>query len=223
MSDELITTGYAFSTFHKRVITGLLLIIFSFLVLAMGGWILVIALLAIAYQMDREWHHITPPAFSWKLAGIPYIALPLISIIALRDLSLNAILFPVTLIVATDVGAFFAGKTIGGPKISPSISPNKTWAGLLGGMTAAALTATLLESHVPYPHSLPSAIMLGILIAILAQMGDFFESWLKRKQGLKDSGSLLPGHGGVLDRLDGYVLTLPFYLFYLIVSAEIIV
>ncbi|MDG1287801.1 MAG: phosphatidate cytidylyltransferase [Rickettsiales bacterium] len=222
MSDEITTEGYALSTFHQRVITGLLLIIGSFLVLAMGSWALVLAILAIAYQMDKEWHHITPPALSWKFAGIPYVALPLISALALRDLSFNAILFPVILIVATDVGAFFAGKTIGGPRIAPSISPNKTWSGLLGGMSAAALSAIALQSYVPFPDGLLSAILTGVIIALLAQAGDFFESWLKRKQGLKDSGSLLPGHGGILDRVDGYILTLPAFLLYLIISAEVI-
>lgn len=119
-------------------------------------------------------------------------------------------LFP---IIAVDVGAYFAGRAIGGPKIAPSISPSKTWAGLFGGAIAASIVtvgnelydigpAAAMPGYTPF--SIAGAVLAGVLIAIIAQSGDFFESWMKRRAGVKDSGNLIPGHGGVFDRLDGF-------------------
>ena len=136
-------------------------------------------------------------------------------------LSLMALLFPVALIIATDTGAYFAGRSIGGAKLAPRISPNKTWAGLIGGMIAASAVSLMLYPLMPLPNTALSAILVGCFTALLGQAGDLFESWLKRRKGLKDSGSLLPGHGGILDRLDSYATVLPFFLLYLVISAEV--
>lgn len=121
----------------------------------------------------------------------------------------------VGVVIATDVGAYFAGRMIGGPKIAPKISPSKTWAGLLGGMLCASIwsvyavslprrllgdPASVLEVTSDYWLS---AFVSGAVLAIVAQAGDFFESWLKRRAGVKDSSKLIPGHGGVFDRIDG--------------------
>jgi phosphatidate cytidylyltransferase len=123
--------------------------------------------------------------------------------------------------IFTDTGAYFAGRTIGGPRIAPSISPSKTWAGLVGGMIAAALWVFLWVIAIDHmPAWLPprfeiglnlsfqnitGAAALGAGLAVVAQAGDFFESWLKRRAGVKDSSRLIPGHGGVFDRIDGLV------------------
>jgi len=111
-------------------------------------------------------------------------------------------------VIATDVGAYFAGRAIGGPKIAPRISPSKTWAGLGGGVvfasTLLACEAWLTRNgELAGPEDAPFAIVLGAAIAVIAQSGDFLESWLKRKAGMKDSSNLIPGHGGVFDRVDG--------------------
>lgn len=119
--------------------------------------------------------------------------------------------------VFTDTFAYFAGRTIGGPKIAPKISPSKTWAGLFGGMAGSALWVVVwviaIERGTFGPRfelglalngeNLGAAALLGALLAVLAQAGDFFESWLKRRAGVKDSSRLIPGHGGVFDRIDG--------------------
>ena len=101
---------------------------------------------------------------------------------------------------ATDIFAYFAGRAIGGPKLAPRISPNKTWAGLIGGMAGAAVVgavaAWLFELD-------PIFTFAGALMGLVAQLGDLYESRVKRRLGVKDSGTILPGHGGVLDRLDG--------------------
>ena len=119
--------------------------------------------------------------------------------------------------VFTDTFAYFAGRTIGGPKLAPAISPSKTWAGLVGGMAGAALWVVLwlvsIDGNIVGPRfelgwrlsgdNLGMAALLGAALAVLAQAGDFFESWLKRRAGVKDSSRLIPGHGGVFDRIDG--------------------
>jgi phosphatidate cytidylyltransferase len=115
-------------------------------------------------------------------------------------------LWALALVWACDIGAYFAGRAIGGPKLWPAISPNKTWAGLIGGVVLASLFALFM--HILY--GLPWRMTLATpVLAVLAQGGDLFESWLKRRAGVKDSGNILPGHGGVLDRLDGLVPVAP--------------
>jgi len=116
-------------------------------------------------------------------------------------------------VIAVDVGAYFAGRAIGGPKIAPKLSPSKTWAGLVGGAIGASFVnigaiASNEFSALVGSASLPAfalAIAAGALIAVIAQAGDFFESWLKRRAGVKDSSNLIPGHGGVFDRVDGFL------------------
>ena len=101
---------------------------------------------------------------------------------------------------ATDIFAYFAGRAIGGPKLAPRISPNKTWAGLIGGMIGAGVCGWLLAFWFEME---PFFLWSGAALGAVAQAGDLYESWVKRRAGVKDSGTLLPGHGGVLDRLDG--------------------
>ena len=109
-------------------------------------------------------------------------------------------LWAMALVWACDIGAYFAGRSIGGPKLAPTVSPNKTWAGLVGGVIAAGVLGWALLRWAGLPAQLALA---SPVLAILAQLGDLYESALKRRAGVKDSGSLLPGHGGLLDRIDG--------------------
>jgi phosphatidate cytidylyltransferase len=138
-------------------------------------------------------------------AGVLYTALPAIALVFLREQAgqgLVLALWTLVIVWATDIGAFFAGRAIGGPKLAPALSPNKTWAGLIGGMIAAAIVGALVARA----GGLPAFCLFAAApLAVAAQAGDLFESWLKRRSGVKDSGKLLPGHGGVLDRLDGVV------------------
>ena len=123
-------------------------------------------------------------------------------------------------VICTDTGAYFTGRALGGPKIAPSISPSKTWAGLAGGMAAAAVWTSVFALSGGYLISgmspagpsvaealrtthLGTAALIGAGLAVAAQAGDFYESWLKRRAGVKDSGRLIPGHGGLFDRVDG--------------------
>lgn len=139
--------------------------------------------------------------------GVVYAALPAVALIWLRqhEMGRELVIWTLALVWATDICAYFAGRMIGGPKIAPRISPSKTWAGLGGGMLGAGVVAALLADRLGLDFSVPLAALTGGGLAVVAQAGDFFESHLKRRAGVKDSGHLLPGHGGVMDRLDGAV------------------
>lgn len=141
----------------------------------------------------------------WLAAGVVYLVPPCAALLLLRRSEPEGLLFVVfTLLVvwATDIGAYAAGRMIGGPKLLPSVSPNKTWAGLAGGMVSAAAVAAALSPLFSHGHLLGAAL-LGAGLAVIAQAGDFFESGVKRHFGKKDASGLIPGHGGLLDRVDG--------------------
>jgi phosphatidate cytidylyltransferase len=148
----------------------------------------------------------------WSFAGMLYVGIPSIILIWLRDLpdgGLLLVFWTLVVVWSTDIGAYVAGRSIGGPKLIPSISPNKTWAGLGGGMVSAAIAGGLMAQFDPQLPALPLAVF-GALVAVVAQAGDFAESAVKRHFNVKDSGALIPGHGGVLDRLDGVLSAAPF-------------
>ncbi|KUO54098.1 MAG: hypothetical protein APF82_08465 [Sphingomonadales bacterium BRH_c42] len=138
------------------------------------------------------------------IGGMIYIGL---AVTALAALPAEVVIGVLAVVIATDTGAYFAGRSIGGPKIAPAISPSKTWAGLVGGMLAAGLvSAGFFISNAgerAFSPMLAIAFIIGALLAVAAQAGDFLESWMKRKAGMKDSSNLIPGHGGVFDRVDG--------------------
>jgi phosphatidate cytidylyltransferase len=142
----------------------------------------------------------------WGPAGVAALGGAAAAFAALRadpvD-GLNLVLWIAMVVVATDTGAYFAGRILGGPRLWPRVSPKKTWAGLLGGVALAALAGAAfaaLTARAPAPQ----VAAISALAAIVAQGGDLAESALKRRFGVKDSSALLPGHGGVLDRLDGF-------------------
>jgi phosphatidate cytidylyltransferase len=149
--------------------------------------------------------------FLWHAAGFLYIGLPCLALLWLRNQpehGLQVVFWLMVIVWATDIGAYFAGRTIGGPKLIPSISPNKTWAGLIGGMICAAIASAIMVSMEPGLPVLALAI-LGAVLAVVAQAGDFTESAVKRHFKVKDASNLIPGHGGVLDRVDGLLFAAP--------------
>lgn len=140
--------------------------------------------------------------------GAIYVGLPILALLLIRkqEEGLVFTFWALALVWVCDIGAYFSGRAIGGPKLAPAISPNKTLAGLAGGVLLAGAFGAAM--HVFY--GLPWRLTLATpVLAIVAQGGDLFESWLKRRAGVKDSGTLLPGHGGILDRLDGLVPVAP--------------
>lgn len=146
--------------------------------------------------------------YSLPLYGFTYLGLAILGFIWLRDIpdiGLLVILWVLTVVWATDTCAFLAGRTLGGPKLAPRVSPNKTWSGLLGGMLGAAAASTLFSLMIASPATVWFAL-IGFGAGGVSQVGDLLESALKRRFGVKDSSGLVPGHGGVLDRVDGLIL-----------------
>lgn len=175
---------------------------------------LVVAVIAHLY-IEKGPRSAAPMSF----VGIFYIGLPALALLWLRQhgatLSPQADWAPLMIVMlqvwATDIFAYFAGRTFGGPKLAPSISPKKTWSGLVGGAIASAIVTGGLAMWVQLPQA-GWFWALGLVLAVIAQVGDLFESYLKRKAGFKDSGNLLPGHGGVLDRIDGLLAVSPVFM-----------
>ena len=144
---------------------------------------------------------------TWIAAGVPYAgALGVAPIVVRSDNgeAFLAVIFLFAVVWTTDIAAYFAGRAIGGPKLMPRVSPNNTWSGAIGG-TLAAVVVALALAKVTALTGLFAIAMLAVILSICAQGGDLFESFLKRRFGAKDSGHLIPGHGGLMDRLDGFV------------------
>ncbi len=145
-------------------------------------------------------------------AGALLIGLTILSVFTCLILCQNGffiVLWVASIIVSVDVGGYFWGSWVQGPKMCPWISPGKTWSGFLGGLVCALLVATLLYCYY-FEGMMPVLLSLRIIaLSVAAVLGDLTESWLKRRHGMKNSSSLIPGHGGVLDRFDGYLLAMP--------------
>jgi phosphatidate cytidylyltransferase len=147
-----------------------------------------------------------------SLIGIALLSAALIAFIGLYQISPFLLLGVFATVSIADSAAYFSGKQFGKHKLAPSISPGKTWEGVIGGMVAVSLLGLYLNTHLNYGIWLIVGLMF---LAILSVMGDLFESKLKRQANLKDSGHILPGHGGILDRIDGIIPTTTLTLFYL--------
>jgi phosphatidate cytidylyltransferase len=156
----------------------------------------------------------------WLLGGLVYVGLACFTLLMFSApfFGMTPAILLIAGVIGTDVGAYFAGRTFGGPKIAPRISPSKTWSGLMGGMIGAGLLMIGIQaliywgrvdardhSDIYLAYGWKSLAMTGSALAVVAQIGDFFESWMKRRAGVKDSGRLIPGHGGLFDRTDGLI------------------
>ncbi|TDI63561.1 MAG: phosphatidate cytidylyltransferase [Alphaproteobacteria bacterium] len=146
----------------------------------------------------------------WAGFGIVYVAIPMFGLAYLGRLDdgVSWILWMLALVWASDIGAYVFGRTIGGPKLLPKISPNKTWAGLFGGALLAAAAAGMAAGYLELGEPFYLALA-GTLLALWGQAGDLVESFIKRSFSAKDSGYLIPGHGGLLDRIDGLLFVAP--------------
>lgn len=180
----------------------------------LGGWTWIALVALVAVGVFWEWRSLVRGFESdvikiglWNALGLVYVGLAAFMLFWLRNGygGIMGVVPVVGAVIMTDIGAYFAGRTIGGPKIAPKISPSKTWSGLVGGMIGAGVALYLgYRFYDGMPQSLAlMAFPVGALLAIVAQAGDFFESWMKRRAGVKDSGKLIPGHGGLFDRVDG--------------------
>ena len=189
-----------------RSLTGILLIALALFAAVKGGMLLALLVAAVATAMYYEWTRIVRGwGVAWNVAGFIYALLPALALLWVRERDAHGLVLLIWIFLvtwATDIGAYFAGRAFGRRKLAPSISPGKTVEGLLGGVVAAAVIAGAWAVWTDLGRPL---LVLAPLFALAAQAGDLFESKMKRRAGVKDSGAWLPGHGGILDRLDGLV------------------
>jgi phosphatidate cytidylyltransferase len=187
-----------------RTIGGVFLIAVAIAAAVQGGYVFAVLVAAAATAIVYEWTRLVRGwGATWYIGGFAYALLSALALLWIRDRSddgISLVLWVFVVVWSTDIGAYFAGTSIGGPKLAPAVSPNKTWAGFYGGVAAAALLGAAWAYFVGLK---PIVLLLAPLLSVAAQGGDLFESWMKRKAGVKDSGSLIPGHGGIFDRLDG--------------------
>ena len=160
-----------------------------------GLLVLIIGGLALYRPNRREW--------ALSVIGYAYIGCAILAIhwISSGPNSVVNLFWVILVVVLSDVGGYFAGRQFGGPKLWPAISPKKTWSGTLGGWVLSAIAGVVLAIFSSY--GLFFSIMVCMILTIAAQAGDLLESWVKRRQGVKDASNLIPGHGGFLDRFDG--------------------
>lgn len=189
-----------------RSVSALAMMLLALLAAVQGGYYFAVLVAAAATAMFYEWMRIVRGwGAAWNIGGFVYALVPALALLWIRDRAdhgLALLLWVFVVTWSTDIGAYFVGRAMGRRKLAPSISPAKTVEGLCGGMVGATLFGgawALLTQLSPVLY------VLAPLFALAAQGGDLFESWMKRRAGLKDSGDWLPGHGGLLDRLDGLV------------------
>lgn len=216
-------SDHVMSELAKRSLSGVILAAALLGSLWVGGWVFAAVLVIASVILMREYLRLIwkgwssmPVRIIWTVFGFGYVALALWGLWFAREQGFFAALLLFLAVWATDIGAYAFGRTFGGPKIAPRISPSKTWAGLIGAIVATTLVvfaAVSLDAKInagvdsyPWDWGLYICLWAALactVLAVLAQAGDFFESWLKRRAGVKDSGNLIPGHGGLFDRVDG--------------------
>ena len=195
-----------------RSVAGVIMVFVALTAEWFGGTVFALFVAAIATLMYYEWSRLVRGwGFGWHASGFIYALIPALALLWIReradvpggyDEGFSIVLWAFIITWTADIGAFFVGRAFGGPKLAPTISPNKTISGLIGGMVAATLLGGIWAM---YRDLSWGWLALAPVFAFAAAMGDLFESGLKRRAGVKDTGTLIPGHGGVLDRLDGLV------------------
>ena len=219
---EMTQTAAKKSDLGVRTLSAIVMLAVAGGALWAGGWWWTAFVTLIALGVLWEWSRLVDGFAAssaaraiWLVAGLLYVGFPTFVLDQLRRDDIVTVLVPLAAVILVDISAYFGGRTIGGPKIAPAISPSKTWAGLISAMIAAGMAVALpfywfaegmdhsaADSTDHFLEALP-AFAMGAGTAVVAQLGDFFESWMKRRAGVKDSGRLLPGHGGLFDRVDG--------------------
>ena len=181
-----------------------------------GGWPFVLFWALAACIVLWEWARLVARSrgaesytgfLAWMIAGLLYAGVLLLAPVVIRRdpaLGFVAILFLFAVVWATDIAAYFAGRAIGGPKLWPAVSPNKTWSGAIAGALGAVVAALIVVKLAGLVVA-PMLVLVALVLSVASQAGDLLESALKRQFGAKDASDLIPGHGGLMDRLDGFL------------------
>ena len=217
-----MSTADQFTDLKTRFISAVILVLVAFFCVWYGSLFMLLMMSAFAYIGLKEWmdlpksrNYSDSTKRKWFGFGLLYVGWACVSILLIRysenssaypdiDLGFVASCWIISIAMASDVGAYFAGRFVGGPKVAPAISPNKTWAGVVGGVVVSILFTSIVLFLLDFPVN-SSIIKLVIVFSLIGQVGDFFESYVKRRFKVKDTGSFLPGHGGLLDRMDGQI------------------
>ena len=190
-----------------RTVSGTVLALVGLLTMRLGGAVWAVTICLLGLGMAIEWAGLCIGRPRRLLAlGAPYIAPAVAALIWLRSQPNGYwwVLLLAAVVWGGDVGAYLIGRLVGGPRLAPAISPGKTWSGAVGGTLAAVLCGIAI-----WPERAALVAPAGLLLSLVAQAGDLLESAIKRRFGVKDSGRLIPGHGGLLDRLDGVLTSAP--------------
>jgi phosphatidate cytidylyltransferase len=188
-----------------RVVSAAVLAPIAILAAYLGGWVFAVFWAAAAAAVWWEWVKLVKGS-RWMFAGIFYAGVLLMAPLILRgdaELGFLAMILLFAVVWTTDVLAYFAGRAFGGPKLMPAVSPKKTWSGAVVG-TAGAMIAAVLVANLFGSFNRTAIAAVALLLSVVSQLGDLLESWIKRRFGAKDASQLIPGHGGVMDRLDGF-------------------
>lgn len=199
---------------RQRIISAIILVPIALIAIFYSKDLFMFIAIAIAIMMTAEWLDISKNQVDqnkWRIIGFFYILIPIYSVIKLRFYSSEVLFWMFAVIWSTDIFAFFAGKMLGGAKLAPTISPNKTWSGMIGGIIASMIIGFM--SSFMFAGGVMFFIFISAFLSIVEQISDLVESKFKRIFGVKDSGNIIPGHGGVLDRMDGMMLLAPLVLF----------
>lgn len=227
MNDKVVPLLKPRSDLGIRTLSSVAMMSVAIVAIWLGGFAFMALVIAIGLGVLFEFAklvlgfaHSLQARMFWLLGGAIYVSLACFSLILFSApvFGMTPAIMLIAAVIGTDVGAYFAGRSIGGPKIAPRISPSKTWSGLLGGMIGAGLIMVIIQAgiyafrggdagdgDVYLAYGWFRLMLTGAALAVVAQMGDFFESWMKRRAGVKDSGRLIPGHGGLFDRTDGLI------------------
>jgi phosphatidate cytidylyltransferase len=208
-----VSRGARWSDLRRRVVSAAVLAPVALACLWLGGWLWVALVVLIAAGLVYEWAALWPPSagvagFAGGIGGV------LLAALALLWLRMDPVagwldtLFLVLVVWTADIAAYLVGRMVGGPKLWPAVSPGKTWSGSIGGLIGASVVGALVAvvAGAPAPGRAAAA---ALVVALVSQAGDLLESAAKRRRGVKDSGRLIPGHGGLLDRLDSLLAAAP--------------
>jgi phosphatidate cytidylyltransferase len=191
-----------------RILSALVLAPIAVAAVYFGGWPFALFWAAAALVVLWEWVKLVGGTrrYGWALGGVIYASLLLLAPLILRsdpNFGMTAILMLFAIVWTTDIAGYFAGRAIGGPKLAPAVSPKKTWSGALAGLVGSVIVVAIGARFIPQSR-IVALIAVAIVLSVVSQAGDLVESAFKRHFNAKDASQIIPGHGGVMDRLDGF-------------------
>ena len=194
--------------FIKRVISSIILLPLSFYFIIQGSFMLVFFTVVCFIVSSYEWNMMTKNK-SYKIYGFIFLIITFYTFYSL-SIDVFGVFFVILICASTDIGGYLFGKFFKGPKLT-KISPNKTYAGMIGGYLLSLITLTVITNIIDYSGTLIQFFLITILISTVSQIGDIIVSYFKRLSKIKNTGKLIPGHGGLLDRIDGMIFAFPIY------------